>query len=70
MDGADLRSTEAAGNTLPATVGPALWLDTALRMQRVQFEAWTAWLGAVAGFGQELLDGWAAHWAGGVPLDG
>ena len=70
MDCSILPNIEAAGGAFAPTAWAAQCMAAALQMQRAQLEAWAVWQRACAGFGQELLDEWVAHWGGGIPLDG
>lgn len=36
----------------------------------LSWQAWVAWPHTVAALQRQALDGWVAHWGGGVPLDG
>ena len=60
----------AADSLMPWFVWPTMWAQTLCQWQRAQVDAVTSWQQAVAGLGQELMDEWVAHCAGGVPLDG
>ncbi len=54
---------------LPAPVFANAWLQAMAEAQRVQWQALAAWQGAAASLNTSVWDAWAAHFAGGVPID-
>jgi hypothetical protein len=53
----------------PASVFTAAWLQSLTEAQRVQWQALAAWQGAATSLNTSVWEAWAAHFAGGVPID-
>ena len=65
---------ESGAMMQPVIDSSAQLFESMLRAQRLQLEIQTEIVrstqGAAAAVANELWDEWAAHWGGGVPLDG
>jgi hypothetical protein len=53
----------------PATMFTAAWLQSLADAQRVQWQALAAWQNAATSLNTSVWEAWAAHFAGGVPID-
>jgi hypothetical protein len=60
---------EAGSRLAQILVQPMNALAPFFEMQRLQFAAVLAWQESLAAMTSEILDQWAAHWAGGAPID-
>jgi hypothetical protein len=52
-----------------ASLWPLLWTPSLMQLQRAQLDLLLGWQRQLATMQQDLFDQWAAHWAGGVPID-
>ena len=63
----------AASPPKPSATGliwPTFSLDTFLRTQQAQWDAWNAWQQSLLAWNKDLWEQWACRFAGGVPIDG